>query len=254
MQRKSWLAGLYFLAAAVWATAAQCQPLILAANPQAPFKFEQDGQLQGIDIEIMRTVLDRLEIDYQVRLIKSDKRLQIEAKAGRIDMLLLYSKNEARQVYLEYPEESYVDLNWNFFIRSADQGKFTYTTLDDLKHLRIGATQGISYTEEFWNAGLQLDLEAENSLQMNKLLAGRIDAVPLNTIATLYRAQIGGYRDQISFLPKPMKSKAYFNVFSKTSAHPEMARLKANYDRIIRQLIEDGTIDKVKQRYIGSSS
>ncbi|WP_420411521.1 substrate-binding periplasmic protein [Roseibium sp.] len=254
MQRKSWLAGLYFLAAAVWATAAQCQPLILAANPQAPFKFEQDGLLLGIDLDIMRVVLGRLGIEYEVQLIKSDKRLQIEAKAGRIDMLLLYSKNEARQTYLDYPEESYVDLTWNFFIRSADQGKFTYSTLDDLKDLRIGATEGISYTEEFWNAGFKLDLEAENSLQMNKLLAGRIDAVPLNTIATLYRAQIGGYRDQISFLPKPMKSKAYFNVFSKASTHPDMDRLKSNYDDIIRKLKKDGTIDEVKQRYIGSSS
>lgn len=238
----------------MWASIAASQPMIIAATPQAPYKFETDGQLNGIDIEIMREVLTRLEISHEFLLIESEKRLQIEAKAGRIDVLLLYSRNAEREKYLAYPDESYLDISWNFFIRTEDTGRIKYETLDDLKPFKVGATRGVSYTPDFWNAGLNLDLEAENTRQIDKLLARRIDTVPLNTIATLHRAHTEGYRDRIAFLPKPMKSKAYFNVFSKASTHRDMPNLRANYDSIIRDLRDNGTIRRVIDQYLGSSS
>ncbi len=254
MLRKIGLFCICCLLAATWQTSATARPLIIAANPQAPFKYEADGQVRGIDIEVMDEVLRELAIDYEVLLIESDQRLQVEAKAGRIDMLLLYSQNEDRRTFLDYPNESYIDLDWNFFIRAEDRGKFTFSKFDDLRSITIGATHGISYTPEFWDAGLQLQLVSENSLQIDKLLAGRIDAVPMNTISTLHQAHIGGYRNQIDFLPKPMKSKAYYNVFSKASTHPDMDKLKTEYDRIIRRMKDDGLIDQIKATYIGPSS
>jgi polar amino acid transport system substrate-binding protein len=152
------------LLAGMWHTSVAARPLIIAANPQAPFKYEADGQVRGIDIEVMDKILRELAIDYEVLLIESDQRLQVEAKAGRIDVLLLYSQNEERRTFLEYPSQSYIDLDWNFFIRAEDRGKFTFSTFDDLRSMTIGATHGISYTPEFWDAGLQLQLVSENSL------------------------------------------------------------------------------------------
>jgi len=248
------IACLCVIIALSWTGGAHARPLVVAANPQPPFKYEEAGQLLGIDTEIIRRVLEELGIAHEILLITSDQRLQVEAKAGRIDVLLLYSENEERRAYLDYPDESYIDLTWNFFIRAADKGKFNFETYDDLMHLRIGATRGVSYTPEFWDAGLQLDLVSENTLQIEKLLAGRIDTVPMNTISTLHRAHVDGYLGELAVLPKPMKSKAYFNVFSKASTHPDMARLKANYDRIIQDLKTGGHIQEIMSRYIGSSS
>ncbi|WP_269424965.1 substrate-binding periplasmic protein [Kiloniella laminariae] len=230
---------------------AQARDLILLATPQAPFKYEENGELKGIDVEIITEVMKRLNLGFQLRLIKSDARIQEEARRGKADMLVLFSKKQSRLEYLIYPEESYIDLTWNFFIRREDNGKYKFNELADLKGLAIGATKDVAYTPEFWQAGLQLDITTNNDQQISKLLAGRFDLVPLNTISTLYEEKHRGNLSKISYLPTPLKSTRYYNVFSKASDFPDKEDLIKRYDEIIRQLQEDGTIQRIMDKYLG---
>lgn len=230
---------------------AQERDLIVIANPQAPFKFEDNGIPKGIDIEVIDAVFERLGVSYQVEFITSDARIQQEARNGRADMLLVFSKNAEREQYLIYPTESYVDISWNLFVRSEDKDRIKFDTLEDLDGLLIGITRDISYTEEFLNAGLNFDVAATNDLQIGKLLARRFDAVPLNTINTLYDLKQSGQLDKVYPLPKPIKTKPYFNVFTRNSSYPDIEGLAERYDAVIRQLKADGTINGIMQKYIG---
>ena len=227
------------------------RPMIILATPQAPFKYERDGAPAGIDVDVISHVLAAIDQPYRVRFIRSDTRIQVEARAGRADILLVFSKKAERMAYLEYPEESYIDITWNFFIRKEDRNRIRFDRLEDLQGLRVGATRDVAYTPEFWAAGLDLQVITNNDLQIRKLIGGRIDVVALNTINTLYEQKSNGLLDKVTYLAKPLKSKPYFNVFARNSRHPAMATLKRRYDAIIRSLKRDGTIKKIYDRHLG---
>ncbi|RED48072.1 substrate-binding periplasmic protein [Aestuariispira insulae] len=231
---------------------AQAREFIVLATPQAPFKYLEEGTVRGIDADVLQLVMKQLGLHYKIRLINSGSRLLTEAKNGNADMLLLFSKKESRMSFLDYPDESYIDITWSFFIRKEDLGRIRFEQLSDLKGLRVGATSEYAYTPEFWAAGLNLDMVSNNMLQIRKLIAGRIDIVALNTINLLYDERYSDRLEKIAILRKPLTSKPYYNVFPKASSHPQRSLLLANYDAIIRSLQADGTIAKIKREYLGT--
>lgn len=223
---------------------------VIAANPQAPFKFEDQGHAKGIDVEVVRTVLEELGVKHVFRFIKADERLLREAKSGRIDMLLLYSKKPAREKFLIYPKESYVSLDWHFFYLKERRKKFLFNEFSDLKGHTIGVTRGVSYPKELTESGLTLDYAASTEIQLKKLVGKRVDLAPMSTQITLYGLS-NAQRKQVSYLPKPLKSKPYYNVFSKASAHPDRDKIVKAYDRIMKVMKSDGRLLEIYRRYLG---
>lgn len=231
-------------------TASLARDFVIAGTPQLLFKMEEQGELQGIDIEILQHVMLELKIPYTIKLIKSDKRILKEAKMGNIDMLISFSKKASRMEYLDYPEESYKQVMWHFFIKKTDERNIHFDTLSDLQGLRVGATSGVNYTSAFWSAGLDLDTVTKNELQIMKLLNNRIDIVPMNTMNTLYEAKHHGHLEQITYLPKPLKSSFYYNPFPKASTYPNKKMLMHRYDQAIKKLQADGTIQTIFDKYL----
>ncbi|WP_428688107.1 substrate-binding periplasmic protein [Roseibium sp.] len=241
-----WLFGL--LATAGTATA---RDLVILATPEEPYKFLDSGVYKGIDIEVIDEVMKRLGVTYRVELIESGTRIQQEARTGRADMLLLFSKKKDRLDYLIYPRESYLDISWNFFIRAEDEGRIKYERFDDLKDLQIGITQDFAYTPDFLKSGLDFQTVTRNNLQIGMLLAKRLDAVPMNAISTLYEEKKAGRLDKLSYLPKPLITKPYYNVFARASTYPDIEDLAARYDETIRAMKADGTLDAILIKYLG---
>lgn len=235
----------------MFAGGAVARDLIVLAIPEEPYKFAENGVFKGIDIEVLDEVMRRLDLSYSVEFVESGTRIQQEARAGRADILLLFSRKPDRMEYLIYPEESYIDISWNFFIRAEDEGRISYDSFEDLKSLQVGITQDFAYTPEFLASGLALQTVASNNLQIGMLLAGRIDTVPLNTISTLYEEKKAGRLDLLTFLPRPLITKPYYNVFAKASTYPDIDGLAARYDAVIRDMKADGTLDAILVKYLG---
>lgn len=229
--------------------------LIIAGVPGAPMRYyDESGNLKGIDVDIIDYVMKELGIDYQIMLESSSPRYELGWKSGAYDMVLTYSFKEDRAKYLIYSNESHVSLTWNFFIRKEDKEKIHYNSLEDLRGLIIGATQGYSYTKEFWDAYeeglLQFDVIVQNRLQLPKLILGRIDAIALNRLIGLYEAKSGGFLDDIAYLETPLKTDTYYNAFVKASTYPNMDALIERYDGVIRKMKDEGIIDAIIHAYI----
>jgi polar amino acid transport system substrate-binding protein len=223
----------------------------IVGTPQVPYKFldDKDGLLHGIDIDIVKIVMEELAIPYNISLISSGSRIIKESKKGSVDMVLSFSYKEDRD-YLVYPKNSYIKVAWNFFIKKSNLDKILYNNLTDLKGWRVGATQDWSYTSEFWEAGLDLKIIPNDQLQLLKLYRGRIDTVPLNTTSALYEIKKLGLSDSIVYLPKPLKSKSYFNAFVAASDYPNKKEIMERYDEIISRISADGTIQEVFDKYL----
>jgi len=235
-------------------TPANARVFSILGTPEIAYRMQDQTNVKGIDIDIIATVMSEMNVDYHIDLIKSGSRIINEAKLGKTDMVLSFSKKKARLAYLLYPKESYKDLMWNFFIRKGDKDKIKYNTLADLKGLVVGATQDWSYTPEFWNAGLELSILTNNSLQMKKLLKKHIDVVPLNTVVALFEAKQKGYFNDIAYLPKPLKTKPYYNAFVRKSTYPNIDSLIQQYDKIIKRMKADGSLQKIYKKYLGEKN
>ncbi len=227
------------------------QDFIIAGIKSPPLQFREDSKIQGINIEILDLISKKTGISFTYEIYDSVPRLFHQLKTGSADMTFQISRNADRMTWLTYPEESYINLSWNFFILRKNRGKIKYESFQDLKGLVIGIVQEVSYTPEFLNSGLKFDISTKMRLQLKKLLAGRFDAAPLTTINTLYIAKKQGVLDQLTYLPKPVKSKPYYAAFSKASKHPLKAKLFQQYDHLIQKMKEDGTIIKIYEKYLG---
>jgi polar amino acid transport system substrate-binding protein len=234
----------------VWA---QIPPreIILGAVPEAPLKWSLQGRPVGIDIDIMDQILPRLgAVGYKVRFFDSSVRLLTEVETGRVDVVLSLSYNAERARYLDYPNESHVDLDWRFFIRTETAQRIRYETLDDLRGLRVGATEGFAYTPEFWAAGLNLDRVTDDSLQLRKLAQGRIDIVPMQTLKAMFAIRGTALAGRLRVLPKPLRSAPYYHAWSKQAdLGPDRAGVLAQYDRLLRQMKDDGRLAAIIARY-----
>lgn len=232
------------------------KPLIIIGIPEVPLRFYDENRTpRGIDVEIIAHILNKLNVDYKILLIKSSARLKAkwEATTSEYDMVFTYSYKDHRTKHLIYPKESHIHITQSFFILKKNDGKIVFNTYKDLKGFKIGAIQGFSYTKEFWNKvkteNLKLDLHPLRELQIKKLLAGRIDLAAVPKIVTLYEAKQDGYSDKIMYLPKPIKSKPYYNTFIKVSKHPRIKEVIEMYDEELRKMKRDGTLKAIFDKY-----
>lgn len=230
--------------------------LIIAGIPEEPNRWiNKNGKMVGIDVDIIDYIMKKMNISYKIILENSSARLEAMLRKDKpeYDMVFTYSKSVDREKYLKYAEESHISFSWNFFILKSNEKKFKFDSYADLKGLKIGITKGMSYSDEFWEAveegTLTVDEIVKNELQLDKLLKKRIDAVPLNTKTTLYEAKREGVLGEITYLPKSIKEKPYYNTFVKKSDYPRLEEIEKKYDEILKQMKKDGTLKKILLKY-----
>lgn len=230
--------------------------LIIAGIPEEPNRWiDTSGKVVGLDVDIIDYIMKELGIKYKIVIESSSARLDSLAQKDKpsYDMIFTYSKNSDRERYLYYPNESHITFSWNFFVLKENRDKFKFNSYSDLKGAKIGITKGFSYSEDFLNAikkeNLNVDEIVKNELQITKLLQKRIDMVPLNTKATLYEAKREGIDNQISYLPKPIVSKTYYNTFVKKSDYPNIDVIRFQYDEVLKRMKKDGTLKKILSKY-----
>jgi len=225
----------------------------------APLRFyDESNTLVGIDVDIIETIMERLEVSYELEMVTSSTRLKYLWRDPDVDMILTYSYKSERAEFLYYPEQSHVTLSWNFFILKENVGKFDYHSLIDLQGLTVGATNGFSYTKGFWEAAddhlFEVDTVVKNELNMPKLLRGRFDTFANSRIDTLYQAKQGGYFDKITYLEKPLKEKKYYNTFVRVSDYPNIENIKRRYDVELKKMRENGELDAIYAKYLGNAA
>jgi len=244
---------------------AESRKFRILAKPSSPFKISADAShpKPGISIEILRKIMSEMKIPVEFKMISSVARIVREAKTGRAEMLISFSKKNKRKEFLAYPEQFYRSIDWRFFIRKEDAEKIKFETFEDLKPYRIGVTKGVSYTKQFWDAQrfLKFDIYAVEKNQIPKLLAGRVDVIPMSTQSTLDSLKKKGLMDKVTYLPKPFKSKPYYDPVVKSSpffkppldsgktSQEMITEFTEKFDRILKRLITSGFVQSVYKKY-----
>ena len=112
---QTWL-GIYLVSLLFFQSpACYSRDFIILANPQQPFKFQEDSQLLGIDVDIIDLLMKKINVPYEIQLIKSDARIQAQARSGKADMLILFSKETLSNSLLNLPYSILRQFNLEFF-------------------------------------------------------------------------------------------------------------------------------------------
>ena len=141
--------GRLLLALFLLAQTAVARDLVILATPEEPYKFVENGVHKGIDIEVIDEVMRRLGLSYSVELIESGHAHPAGGHVRPRRHAAAVLQKPERMDFLLYPQESYIDISWSFFIRAADEGNNRIRDFADLAGLQIGITQDFSYTPEF---------------------------------------------------------------------------------------------------------
>ena len=228
--------------------------LVIGGMLEPPLKYLDARQRPtGMDVELLTEIFTAMGVPIEVSLTDSSARLTRNARMGRYDLLMSHSFQPEREAYLLYPKQSHIRHSWHFFVRKADKARIQYQSIEDLKPWRIGLTRDYAYTPELSAVlhapGYQFQEIPLNQLQLRKLVAGRIDLVPMSLVTAFGQIREEGLADQVDYLPKPLKSSPYYHVWCKARADADTPALMAAYDAELLQMKRDGRLKAIYDKY-----
>ncbi len=167
-------------------SSAVCQDMVkiqLAAFDYPPFYSEENGEINGIAVELISELFGRMNIETELKMYPLKRALKY-LKAGKADGLMILIKTSEREEYLHYtdPIITVRGLIWSAADRKG--GAVNFNTLEDLRSYKIGVTLGYSYGQKFDNIlkTMKVDIATRDYSNYSKLMKHRIEIFPGNEI------------------------------------------------------------------------
>lgn len=221
--------------------------LICFSTVYEPFVINDNGDLKGIDFDLVREICRRLNIEVTFKL-KPWIVLEKDLEFGHEKCAVSYFKTSKRLKYLDFMSVPVHVTSYTLFIRKND--KNLYKKLFDFKGSTIGLNRGFKTTKEFEKAKNKKIFKVENvvhewqSFQMLK--HKRLDAVLTNYHVGHYVLKKYKISNIVPILPGFRVTPAYL-VFSKKS---KLSYLLPKFNKTLKQMIKDGTYDKIYNKYL----
>lgn len=223
----------------------QAAELKFALSNWAPFSFHEDGNYDGIDLDVAREIGKRLGYEITVRPC-TFKRCLKEMELGLLDMQSGIARNPEREVYMAYAETPYHAVSVAFHVRRGEAGRLS--RYEDLYSLRVGAVVASHYFERF-NKDSSLEKFEVTSEQMllPMLAAGRIDTYVGTNPNAAYDILKRGYKDRIEEAAySPGEEVPIYFAISRKSPNID---LLAEVNQAIQDIHGDGTMEQILDKY-----
>ncbi len=241
------LCALFSVALGLSSTQTRAESLTCYSTVFAPFVIERNGEVKGVDVDVVKEAGRRIGINIDFKL-KPWKRLEQEIKIGKVACLAAYFRTKEREAYLDY---THVPLHITAYTLFAHRKALrTFGSLADLKGWDIGVNRGFKTTPDFKQAveeGWLKRHDVENEQQSIRMIQlNRLQAMLTNYHVGLYNIKHAGATDIEAMLPSIDSTPAYL-VFSKKS---NKSRLVPLFDEALFNLLKDGTYQTIFDRYL----
>jgi len=206
--------------------------------PYEPFEFDQDGEIVGLDIDLVNEIAKDLDVEASIVIspfegIQSGQDLDTD-KCDVVASAITIT--EERQAKIDF-SEPYFDADQGLLVPAGSD----LTDLDSLEGQTIGVQQAT--TGETWAQENGLDvLQFEDlGLQISALKTGQVDAV-VNDVAVLGPFVEEGFEVAANF-----STGEQYGFGVKKGNTALLEQVNATLDRVR----EDGTYDAIYTRWIG---
>jgi len=213
---------------------AQAEKLRIVTEPWAPYVYEEDGRLLGLDYETTAIVFKRLGIDVEWQLLPW-KRCLAMLEQGMADGALDIFHSDERDAMLLYPSEPLSHVEFVTF--QANARPHPFHTLDDLSGLTVGTSPGYLYSQAFRDSPLfKRETAPTHEANFGKLQLGRIDLLITDRRVGRYLLKQMQLGDQISENPTVVSRQSqYLAVRRSVGMDLLMQRFSAELRRFKRE-------------------
>ena len=227
---------------------AQAKTLHLVTEAWPPYVFEQDGQPAGLDYEITREVLKRLNVDLQLHFMPW-KRCLLAMDHGLTDGILDLFRRPEREAHMQFAEEPLSNIEFVLFF--ARNRPFPFRDLEDLHGRVIGTSPGYWYHNDAFQTSSAFSREEAPTHEANfgKLVRHRIDLVVNDRRTGLMLSQQMGLETQIGYNATVVGRDRLFLALRKT---PELQQLASAFAQELRRFKKESGYQRLRQRYFDS--
>lgn len=214
--------------------------------PYAPFEFERDGDVVGIDIDLITAVAEGLDLRVSIKDTDFDGIFAALA-AGQCDVIAsAVSITDERRQNNEFTG-GYYDIRQSLLVRKADAER--YTSLDTLRGRTIGVqagTTGEAYAQANAAGATIRSFTGADEL-FTALRAGQVDGVLQDLPVNAYHAEASGDTAvSVRFSSEP---EQYGFVLKKGNT-----RLRDAINSELSDLVAEGERTRILRRYLGDAA
>ncbi len=231
----------------VWA----CE-LTIGWEDWPPYQYQVDGQLMGLDVELLTEIASGAGCTLQFREMPWARHLK-EVEERRIDLAAGASRTPEREGFGWF-SSPYRDERYALFLnRDARETWQPFTSLRELlaAGMRLGITRDYFYGDEFIELQKmfpqQIEAVRNDADNLPKLLRRRIDGFlsdPMVMNATLKERQLF---DQVIYHPDFYLVTGDIHILFSQRVSPEVV---SRFDASLRQLKESGRYAVIVGRYL----
>lgn len=222
--------------------------LRLATDPWPPYSLGQKGGAleSGYTFDIGTEVSKRLHCTLKADLLPW-RRVLACMKNGTYDITFPIQSKLERKAFMVFTNVILEDRVFLWHRKDRKDGLSEWQTIDDLKPYTIGIVAGYTYRDKMDQAienGI-IKTEKINSPECNfkKLLGKRFDAfLESESVVMSFFQKYPEYRNQITYAPQIVSKDVFRIGISKKSPFAQMV---PEINRIIHEMKEDGTIDRI---------
>ena len=240
-----------------------CVPgLVLAAcektlrwDDDPPFSMQTaDGAVVGISIEVNRAALARLGCQTKLRKLPWARALK-ELELGRLDILPGAFRRPEREAYAHFSGPVLPPSRNILFMHTQALQRWPATRLLELQHseFRLGAQVNVAYGADYEQLMNDPAFAARVVMVVNRgnlwrmLGKGRIDGVIADEHSGAYEIQQLGLGEQIKATAVVVSSDSAEVAISKHSTQADFVQA---YSDALRELVVDGSYERIVQRYV----
>ena len=224
---------------------ASAQGITLGYVNFPPYEFEDNGEPSGLLVTIVEMVFEKADIPLTLKFLPFKRAYEyVKTGSSEIDGLFNFYKTKERLDFFDYTV-SVINNPLVFFVRKDSVVKFS--TLEDLKGLKVGVMRGYTYGTDFDKNTLFVR-EPTDSHKLNfvKLVYGRTDAYPCDQLVGILVAMKNNLMSELKILPTTLKVMDGYIGFTKGKHQQTINRL----NRVIREMSQNGEIENIINQYL----
>lgn len=239
------------LAPSIHAASPRWSPLLATVDNLPPFSYIENGNLTGIDIDIITELARRAGFHITIATYPWARAL-LQLQHGLVDGAFSAYETEDRKEYCIYTGIIHYD-ELRLAVRKGKQ--FSYSNIESLYGKVIGKGKNVFVGNKFDQAVREgrIIVSETNDMDMSnikKLHADRLDAVIGSPATLMHYAKKLGVEHDIVLLPTSLRERipAYL-VLSKSSPLEDKDELQQIIQAVLNEMRNDGTIRAINERY-----
>jgi len=227
-----------FLSSLLIATAAHAAPLKLVTEEYPPFSYREAGAYKGASVDQVDLLMKDAGLKYSVEMMPWAHALAL-AQTQNMTCIFTTVHNQERDKHFKWVEPLLVDRT--VLIRRSGSG-INPGTLAEATKFVVGTQRGDFTADLLKEKNFpKVDLASDFNLTLKKLLADRIDLMPVSEKYYDKLKREGVHVETVLLLTE----QVYSIACNKSVADQDIARMQTSLNR----LIHDGTQDRLFRQY-----